>query len=204
MFRRYRVDIKPLVRAGNNTITITFTSKVQVAAERAAACEPATSQQCPSGKRSWCQHGFNNQLYLRTEPCSFSWDWGPGFAPQGIWRDIFIQSYADAAVVRDVLVYAAPRAASEEEAARTRDSSSFYDAADTYEASDYSDQAVIARAMRRTDADLDLSTWDLTVTAFLDSGLSDPSVAQSPSGKFGRSPTLGVGCRVCCLFYPCP
>ena len=71
---------------GNNTIRAEFKSKVAEAAARAASCDVKTSISCPPGKRDPVQHGFDNQNYLRTEPCSFSWDWGPGFAPVGLWR----------------------------------------------------------------------------------------------------------------------
>ena len=55
-----------------------FASKVREAATRASSCDPAEAITCPSGARNPVQHGFDYQNYLRTEPCSFSWDWGPG------------------------------------------------------------------------------------------------------------------------------
>ncbi len=35
--------------------------------------------------------GFRN--YIRKEQCSFSWDWGPCFIPQGIWQPIYIVAF---------------------------------------------------------------------------------------------------------------
>lgn len=72
MFHRIRLDIKSHLVAGTNHLRVAFTSKVNEAAARAAACDNATSLTCPSGLRNPVQHGFDNQNYLRTEPCSFS------------------------------------------------------------------------------------------------------------------------------------
>lgn len=64
------------------------------------------------------------------------------------------------------------------------------DAADAFDASDQSEAAVIARAFRRTDRELDTTTWDVQLRVFLDAGVTDdqhtsPTTAetQSTSGR---------------------
>merc|ERR1711969_250202 len=111
MFRTHRVDVKGVLRAApaNNTIVVHFRSKPRAANASYAACAPATSQICPQKLTSPAQHGFDNVNYLRTEPCSFSWDWGPGFAPVGVWRALFVHAF-DGAAVRDVTVVTTPHA----------------------------------------------------------------------------------------------
>ncbi|XP_072351307.1 beta-mannosidase isoform X2 [Scyliorhinus torazame] len=37
--------------------------------------------------------GTSNNMFSRYEQCSFSWDWGPSFPTQGIWKDIRIEMY---------------------------------------------------------------------------------------------------------------
>ncbi|KAF6372077.1 mannosidase beta [Rhinolophus ferrumequinum] len=37
--------------------------------------------------------GKTNNMFKRYEQCSFSWDWGPAFPTQGIWKDVRIEAY---------------------------------------------------------------------------------------------------------------
>ena len=181
MFHRVRLDVKRFLSAGKNAIRVHFSSKPREANRRAAACDNTTSIICPAGTKNPCQHPYDNVNYLRTEPCSFSWDWGPAFAPVGLWRQVYLQGF-DSAVVRDITVVTTPRAAAPRDNAEEgvtiprwgkRYDSTHPDAADRFHDDDTSESAVIARAFRRTDRELDLTTWDIEATVFLDAGVSD-------------------------------
>ncbi len=183
MFHRVRLDVKRFLTAGKNDIRVHFSSKPREANRRAAACDNTTSVICPAGKKNPCQHPYDNVNYLRTEPCSFSWDWGPAFAPVGLWRPLYLQGY-DSAVVRDITVVTTPQAAISQEDAEEEGvtiprwgkrygAAQHPDAADEFDANDTSDSAVIARAFRRTDRELDLTTWDIEAIVYLDAGVSD-------------------------------
>uniref|UniRef100_A0A8C4V2I5 Beta-mannosidase n=1 Tax=Falco tinnunculus TaxID=100819 RepID=A0A8C4V2I5_FALTI len=37
--------------------------------------------------------GRTDNMFNRYEQCSFSWDWGPSFPTQGIWKDVRIEAY---------------------------------------------------------------------------------------------------------------
>uniref|UniRef100_A0A2K6GWU6 Beta-mannosidase n=1 Tax=Propithecus coquereli TaxID=379532 RepID=A0A2K6GWU6_PROCO len=37
--------------------------------------------------------GKTDNMFNRYEQCSFSWDWGPAFPTQGIWKDVRIEAY---------------------------------------------------------------------------------------------------------------
>ena len=166
MFQRLRVPVKHLLVAGANTITVAFSSKVAAAQAGADACEVNTSTICPYRRDNPVQHGWDNANFIRTEPCSFSWDWGPAFAPVGLWRPIALEGF-DGAVVRDVLVEALPASRA------TAAASGAFEAADAFAANDTSDAAMVARAHRRTDRELNLDAWDLQVTVFVDGGVLD-------------------------------
>ncbi|KAJ4460319.1 putative Beta-mannosidase A [Paratrimastix pyriformis] len=90
MFRRYIIDVTGKLRAGTNTITVVFRSAVTVGKEKCAAYP----YKVPSTDGA-VQHGELNRHFLRKEQCSFSWDWGPGFIPQGIWRPIKLVGYPE-------------------------------------------------------------------------------------------------------------
>ena len=85
MFRQYRWDVKPLLKAGENDLRIAFDSPVHYAAEQQAIRHmPGVSQAIPGGP------------YLRKAPCQFGWDWGPQLPPIGIWKDIRLEGYGEA------------------------------------------------------------------------------------------------------------
>jgi beta-mannosidase len=86
MFRQYRWDVKPFIRAdAANEITIAFRSPVRYIGERQKV-RPllGVSQAIPGGS------------YLRKAPCQFGWDWGPQLPPIGIWKDIRVEGYTGA------------------------------------------------------------------------------------------------------------
>ncbi|CAH1246435.1 MANBA [Branchiostoma lanceolatum] len=100
MFRRYTFDIKSVLQSGVNTIQVTFQSAIKYAAEKNRShVEYMVPPDCPPA----VQKGECHPNFIRKEQCSFSWDWGPAFATQGIWKNISIQAY-DSAVIRDVFV----------------------------------------------------------------------------------------------------
>lgn len=85
MFRQYRWDVKPLLKAGENDLRIAFDSPVRfAAAQQAIRAMPGVSQAIPGGP------------YLRKAPCQFGWDWGPQLPPIGIWKDIRLEGYSEA------------------------------------------------------------------------------------------------------------
>jgi beta-mannosidase len=87
MFRKYRWDVKTLLRAEDNNLYIFFDSPVRFANSRQAIRPlPGVSQAIPGGP------------HMRKAPCQFGWDWGPQLPPIGIWKDIRLEGYEGARV----------------------------------------------------------------------------------------------------------
>jgi beta-mannosidase len=85
MFRQYRWDVKPLLKAGENDLRIVFDSPLRFAtAQQAIRPMPGVSHAIPGGP------------YLRKAPCHFGWDWGPQLPPIGVWKDIQLEGYEGA------------------------------------------------------------------------------------------------------------
>ncbi|MCX7670316.1 MAG: glycoside hydrolase family 2 protein, partial [Anaerolineae bacterium] len=85
MFRRYEWEVKPLLRAGANELTIAFASPVRyVRARQAARPLRGVSQAIEGGP------------HLRKAPCQFGWDWGPQLPPIGIWKEIRLEGRSNA------------------------------------------------------------------------------------------------------------
>ncbi|XP_046577124.1 beta-mannosidase-like [Haliotis rubra] len=97
MFVQYVYDIKNASKVGDNTIRIDFESAVKVAAQKANASAYDIPNDCPNK----AQNGECHVNMIRKEQCSFSWDWGPSFPTQGIWKDIYIEAF-NTAVIREL------------------------------------------------------------------------------------------------------
>ncbi|PIK35662.1 putative beta-mannosidase isoform X2 [Apostichopus japonicus] len=103
MFHTHEWDIKSLAKKGLNNISVSFTAAPTVALDRFNKYPYDVPPDCPPA----VQNGICHMNFLRKEQCSFSWDWGPAFAPQGVWKNLSIQAF-DAAVITDVLAIPLP------------------------------------------------------------------------------------------------
>ncbi|MCE1252080.1 MAG: glycoside hydrolase family 2 protein [Anaerolineae bacterium] len=92
MFISQRVDIKSLLRPGQNEISILLYSPLvytqQKMAERFLPC---------------VENGITGWAYLRKTASHYGWDWGPRLPTQGIWKDIYIQAWSDSRIT-DVFI----------------------------------------------------------------------------------------------------
>jgi beta-mannosidase len=79
MHRTYVFDIKHLLQAGKNTITVLFRSPTQY-----LKTHPART-----GKPF---------ATIRKAACMFGWDWGLNLPDSGIWRDIYIETFNHARI----------------------------------------------------------------------------------------------------------
>jgi len=89
MFRLWEFDVKPALQAGQNTIEILFTSPYPYMEQRENGPAPDKFVK----ERAW----------VRKEPCSFGWDWGPVLPSCGIWRNISLEAFNQARI-SDVLI----------------------------------------------------------------------------------------------------
>ncbi|HEX8522187.1 MAG TPA: glycoside hydrolase family 2 TIM barrel-domain containing protein [Tepidisphaeraceae bacterium] len=83
MHRTYRFDIKPMLKRGQNTLTITFSSPVKYA-EQMRAEQPRPYVNGAGGP-------FNS---IRKMACNFGWDWGPALPTCGIWKAIQLEGWS--------------------------------------------------------------------------------------------------------------
>jgi beta-mannosidase len=87
MFRQWRYDVTTLLRAKNNRLVVAFQSAISYVQQQAVRYP----YYLPSADDS-VQNGELLRNYVRKEQCSFSWDWGPGYMQQGIWRPVRLVS----------------------------------------------------------------------------------------------------------------
>jgi beta-mannosidase len=85
MFRQYRWDVKPLLKADGNELLIVFDASVRYITEQQAK-RPMTG----------VSQAITGGPHLRKAPCQFGWDWGPQLPPIGVWKDIRLEGYQSA------------------------------------------------------------------------------------------------------------
>ncbi|XP_062838485.1 beta-mannosidase isoform X1 [Anolis carolinensis] len=89
MFNQYRFDITDVIKE-INAVQVQFLSAVWYAAEQSKIHKAyQVPPECPPP----VQKGQCHVNFIRKEQCSFSWDWGPSFPTQGIWKDVRIEAY---------------------------------------------------------------------------------------------------------------
>ncbi len=90
MFRTWRVDAKPLLKAGSNTLRIVFRSPINEILPVMAKM----SYQLPASN----DQGEKTSPFTRKAPYHYGWDWGPRFVTSGIWRPVSLEAWDDARV----------------------------------------------------------------------------------------------------------
>jgi beta-mannosidase len=92
MFRGWRVEAKPFLKAGDNQVRIVFPSPIKIA-EKIAATDPWRARTKVEPK-----------TYVRKAAYEYGWDWGPRFVTSGIWRPARLEMW-DKARIADLNVH---------------------------------------------------------------------------------------------------
>ena len=100
MFRRWRIDVKPLLIEGNNNLKVYFHSVVKIDMPKWEAL--------PFQYYRWQDQSENGGLFkrkisvfCRKSAYHYGWDWGPRLITSGIWRPVYLESW-DSLRISDV------------------------------------------------------------------------------------------------------
>jgi len=86
MFREWRVDVKPFLKEGANSLVVLFPSPIKAAAKVASTDK-------------WRDKtGTEEKTYVRKAAFEYGWDWGPRFVTSGIWRPVRLEAWDDARI----------------------------------------------------------------------------------------------------------
>ena len=96
MFRRWRVEVKPLLRAGKNSLRVVFHSPVtsMIPKVRALPVRLPTVGQV----QLVSEEGVATDPYTRKAPYNYGWDWGPRYVTEGIWQPVMLQAWDDSRI----------------------------------------------------------------------------------------------------------
>lgn len=86
MFRTYRLNAKPYLKAGDNQLLVVFTSPIR-GAEKIAdedSWRPETHTQA--------------RWYIRKAAYQYGWDWSPRFVTSGVWRPVRMEAWDEACI----------------------------------------------------------------------------------------------------------
>ena len=93
MFREWKMDAKPYLHKGSNTLRIYFHSPILKGLELLKVNGfnlDASNDQAQNGGLE------KNQLvspFIRKAPYHFGWDWGPRFVTSGVWKPVFLRAW---------------------------------------------------------------------------------------------------------------
>ena len=84
----YEWDVKSLLHAGENTLTVLFDSPLRFVRE--------ANERAPGWESTDATPGFR---HLRKAHCMFGWDWGPRLPDAGIWRNVALLCVDEARII---------------------------------------------------------------------------------------------------------
>jgi beta-mannosidase len=94
MFREYQVDVKPLLKEGENELLIKFLSPINEGIKKYDAngfVIPVSDNDL--SKIGEVEGGKMVSVYTRKAGYHFGWDWGPRLVTSGIWRPVFLKAW---------------------------------------------------------------------------------------------------------------
>ncbi|KAF7271446.1 hypothetical protein GWI33_015668 [Rhynchophorus ferrugineus] len=100
MFVRHIFDVREVLQAGTNNITVFFENPVEVG--QRLYNEQVQQYRIPPECPDEAYRGECHVNMLRKMQASFSWDWGPAFPSVGIWKSVYLELY-DLSAIRYVL-----------------------------------------------------------------------------------------------------
>lgn len=87
MFRTWKIDVKKLLKKGNNTLYIVF--------------EPAVKKGKEEAKKLAYTLPGDEKIFTRKAQYQYGWDWGPRFVTAGIWKQVQLH-FQNAAIIQQV------------------------------------------------------------------------------------------------------
>ena len=103
MFREWRAEVKPLLKAGGNRLAIHFRSPLKEVADlpkKHGYNLFAINDEQAMGIVGDGAKGPVLSPYTRKAPYHYGWDWGPRFITSGIWQPVQLEAW-DAAKITD-------------------------------------------------------------------------------------------------------
>lgn len=96
MFHPWRIDVKNIVKKGENLLQVYFHSVLA----REAELSKGRKQLYPSGN----DQANGTSTFTRKAPYNYGWDWGPCLITAGIWQDVRLEAWNDFKILNMTVV----------------------------------------------------------------------------------------------------
>lgn len=93
MFRRWRVNVKPLLKEGNNLLKVYFHSPVKIDMPKWEAMLPVRYSCQNDQSENGGLQDRKISVYARKAGYHYGWDWGPRLVTCGIWRPVYLEAW---------------------------------------------------------------------------------------------------------------
>ncbi len=97
------LNVTKKLRAGKNIISVKLKSPIEYARIQSELFRNAYNYSVLPDCYPEVLHGECHSNFIRKEPCSFGWDFGPSFPTQGLSGSVYLQSVSDTSI-KHVLV----------------------------------------------------------------------------------------------------
>ncbi|EFC41110.1 predicted protein [Naegleria gruberi] len=104
MFHKIEIDVTDLIREKSNLLVVKFQSAIEYSKRKAKE----SLYPIPTSDNEQVQHGELNRNFIRKTQSSFSWDWGPCFAPIGIWKQVKLITVYNSLTLKDLRIETFP------------------------------------------------------------------------------------------------
>ena len=102
MFRSWEINIKPIIKQGDNSLKVILHSPIKIGLELLAASPyayPAINDQSENGELD----DKKVSVFTRKAGYHYGWDWGPRLVTSGIWKPVKLKSWNNLKI-KDVFI----------------------------------------------------------------------------------------------------
>jgi beta-mannosidase len=91
MFRRWRIPVKSILKAGPNTLRVVFHSPIESMIPKVKALPYILPSVTTNNTGN--EENVATAPYTRKAPYQYGWDWGPRYVTEGIWQPVRLETW---------------------------------------------------------------------------------------------------------------
>ena len=93
-FVEYSFEVSKYIKQGSNSIKVFFTSAIEYSKTQSMIYKAKYNYSVLPNCYPEVLHGECHGNFIRKEPCSFGWDFGPSFPTQGLLDSVYLEAYS--------------------------------------------------------------------------------------------------------------
>lgn len=93
-FVEYSFEVSKYIKQGRNSIKVFFTSAIEYSKRQSIIYKAKYNYSVLPNCYPAVLHGECHSNFIRKEPCSFGWDFGPSLPTQGLLNSVYLEAYS--------------------------------------------------------------------------------------------------------------